>query len=127
MGNRLALSGYLKTKKKNKTSGQSDTILKIILAKSNYFKIDILLHGPTFLVYGAFLLCQSLLCVQCSVLENTLECFLSVTGKTIRIRKELPTRHFTLGFVFSYASHSAISLVIRTRLTSGRIFNLLFW
>lgn len=85
-----------------------------MLAKSDCIKSDILLHKPKHLAYGSFLLCQNLLCVRGSVLENTLERFLSMTAKTIRLRKELPTRRVTLRLVVPWASPSASSLAIQT-------------
>lgn len=41
----------------------------------------------------------------------------------MRSRKTLPTHHFTLGFVFSYASHCVISLVIQKRLNTRQGFS----
>lgn len=110
-------------------SRQSDPIIKTTLTKLDCFQSNILLHRPKLFAYGFFSALSELsLCPMFHAWKHTW-CFLSVTGKTIQSRKALPTRHFTLGVVFSYASCCAISLVIQAKLTPGRIFNLFitFW
>ena len=113
-------------------SRQSDPIIKIILAKSDCFQSSSLLHRPKLFAYEVFFFSPALSEPSSRPMFHAWKhtwCFLSVTGKTIQSRKVPPTRHFTLGVVFSYASCCTISLVIQTRLPSGTIFNLLitFW
>lgn len=110
------MSWYLKREKQWK----SDPTIKIMLAKSDCSKSDILLPGPKLCALSGPFLCPMFRAWKhagvfpvCNWKNNT---------------NQEGTSHSPCysGFVFSYAGHSTIPLVIPTRATSGRAFDLLF-